>query len=598
MRFPHIRHILLGKASKNLWPFSLMAGLNFISALFEGLTFGFILLAMGELSGGQKGETGAFLTWVMHYFQLQGSFTLFIVAGVCMQILRSMTAYAGQYTSMILGIRIQNEAQEKIYSQILKFSFACVNRYKSGDLLEYAKMPATMTMPLMNALNGLVVSALMILIQLWMMVYLSVPLTLLVIVTFGSITLTQKVVIRRISKYSQHLQEHIVDFSKQTVQSLNGLRAIHTFCRQAAVMERIRGTLGRIAELSKRIMLWSNIIPSFNEITGISLVAVFLVVGQTILSSSAIPLLLTFILILYRLNTRIQMFLVNLGAIAGNWGQVLRLEEILDESDKQFISHEGVPFPGLQHVMEFRDVSLKYENTKEDAIRSLHVTIRKGQTVAFVGSSGAGKSSFLDLLLRLYDPTSGRITIDGMDLRTFELTSWRDKIGMVSQDTFIFNDTIEENIRFGKLDASKKEIEQAAVWAHADQFIERLPDGYQTVLGERGYRLSGGQRQRIALARALVRNPEILILDEATSNLDSQSERAIQNALAQFYGQKTLIIVAHRLSTIFHADQIIVLERGSFIESGTHQELLETKGRYASLWNIQSQHVDNIYARE
>lgn len=588
----HLRKAFLGEKGKNIWPFSAVIFLNFIAALFEGFSFTFILFAIGELSAEKKVEAGTFSSWMescFRYFHWEQTFTLFIALAVSMQILRSVTSYIGQYWSLIVGIQIQTDLQKKIYGQILKLSFACVNRYKSGDLLEYAKMPAAITMPLITNLNGVIVSALMVLSSLAMMTYLSAPLTLLVVLTFGTVNFVQKWVIRRIAKISQALSDHIVDFSKQTVQSLNGLRVIHTFCRQNAVMRRVANTLENIAMNTKRITLWSNIIPSFNEVTGVSLVAFFLICGQWLLTDAAIPLLLTFVVILYRLNTRTQLLLSHLSGFANTWGNILRVEEILDDRDKTFIPHRSHLFPGLKESIALRFVSLQYENTAEAALKDVDTVIEKGKTVAFVGSSGAGKSSLLDILLELYEPTQGSVLVDGVDLRTYRLDSWRDRIGMVSQDSFIFNDTIEENIRFGKLDASLEEIQRASEWADAHGFISRLPDGYQTVLGERGYRLSGGQRQRIALARALVRNPEILILDEATSNLDSESEREIQKALEQLYGHKTIIIVAHRLSTIFHADRIVVLENGKLIEMGNHQELLEKNGKYASLWNIQSQ---------
>jgi ATP-binding cassette subfamily B protein/subfamily B ATP-binding cassette protein MsbA len=213
----------------------------------------------------------------------------------------------------------------------------------------------------------------------------------------------------------------------------------------------------------------------------------------------------------------------------------------------------------------------------------------RGKTIAFVGSSGAGKSSILDLLLRLYEPTQGAILIDGVDLRTYSTGSWRNYLGVVSQDISIFNDTVEENIRFGALHATAQDVCHAAEQAGLESFIYSLPEGYNTIVGERGFRLSGGQRQRLALARALLRNPDILILDEATSNLDSYSESLIQDALERLRSERTILIVAHRLSTIMNADQIYVLDQGDLIEQGNHSSLLAQKGVYARFWELQVQ---------
>jgi ATP-binding cassette subfamily B protein/subfamily B ATP-binding cassette protein MsbA len=205
-----------------------------------------------------------------------------------------------------------------------------------------------------------------------------------------------------------------------------------------------------------------------------------------------------------------------------------------------------------------------------------------------VGESGAGKSSIADLLIGLYEPTSGQVLVDGLALQSYSLESWRKGLGVVGQDTFIFNQSILENIRYGLPQATADEVRDAAHLAQADGFISSLPQGYDTVVGERGYRLSGGQRQRIALARAILMQPEILILDEATSALDSQSERLVQEALNQFERDRTVLVIAHRLSTIVRADQIIVLEKGQVVEQGNHQELLELDGKYAHYWALQS----------
>jgi len=198
-----------------------------------------------------------------------------------------------------------------------------------------------------------------------------------------------------------------------------------------------------------------------------------------------------------------------------------------------------------------------------------------------------------DLLIRLYDPSDGHIAIDGIDLKELTIGSWRNALGVVSQDTFIFNETIADNIRFGNLEATIDQVMHAAKMAGAHEFITHLPQGYETIVGERGYRLSGGQRQRIALARALVRDPGILILDEATSNLDSQSERLIQEALEKFRGNKTVIIVAHRLSTVVDADTIVVMDQGTVVEKGTHEELLIQEGTYAAFWAMQARKKEN-----
>jgi ATP-binding cassette subfamily B protein/subfamily B ATP-binding cassette protein MsbA len=278
-----------------------------------------------------------------------------------------------------------------------------------------------------------------------------------------------------------------------------------------------------------------------------------------------------------------------------NWGKALgrmpfveRLGRMLATEDKEY-PHEGTEsFQALSRGIRFEDVSMRYPDTARDALRGLTLEVRKGAMVALVGGSGAGKTTVANLLLRLYEPTGGSIQVDGTDLRRFRWSSWRDRIGVVSQDTFIFHASVRENIGFGKLDATDEEIRRAARIANADSFIEQLVDGYETVVGEQGYRLSGGQRQRLSIARAILRDPEILILDEATSDLDSRSERLIQESIEELRRQRTVLAIAHRLSTVRMADEIVVLEEGELVERGSHAELVRHDGRYADLWRLQS----------
>jgi subfamily B ATP-binding cassette protein MsbA len=240
-----------------------------------------------------------------------------------------------------------------------------------------------------------------------------------------------------------------------------------------------------------------------------------------------------------------------------------------------------------QGRIDFENVTFRYANTLTDAISNLTLHIQPGKTHALVGASGAGKSTILSLILRLYDPTSGAVNIDGCDLRSVTQKSLREKIGLVTQETFLFHDTISNNIRFGRLDATPEEVREAAKAAYAHDFIMAQPKGYETVIGDKGCLLSGGQQQRLAIARAVLKNAPILLLDEATSSLDSESEQQIQKALAKLATGRTVIAIAHRLSTVLSADQIIVMDGGRIKEIGTHAELLEKSGYYRRLYDHQ-----------
>jgi subfamily B ATP-binding cassette protein MsbA len=247
---------------------------------------------------------------------------------------------------------------------------------------------------------------------------------------------------------------------------------------------------------------------------------------------------------------------------------------------------DAVPFSGEHETIRFEHVTFGYD-PREPVLEDVDFEVKRGEVVALVGPSGAGKSTLVDLLARFYDPTAGRILIDDVDLRRFSSRSLRSQLGIVTQETVLFHDTVRANIAYGVPEASDEAIERAAAAAHAAEFVAQLPDGYDTVLGERGTRLSGGQRQRIAIARAILRDPPILIFDEATSALDTESERLVQEAINRLLRGRTVFVIAHRLSTIRHADRILVLKSGRLVESGRHEELLNRQGTYRQLYELQ-----------
>jgi subfamily B ATP-binding cassette protein MsbA len=264
-----------------------------------------------------------------------------------------------------------------------------------------------------------------------------------------------------------------------------------------------------------------------------------------------------------------------------------RVFGVLDMETEHQANQGRVEIPAITKSLEFRDVSFRYDGHTLAALAGVDLTIQAGEIVAFVGSSGSGKTTLVSLLPRFYEPTAGSILIDGVDLRDCTLRSVRAQIGIVSQEVVLFDDTVLNNIAYGRSGASEDEAVQAATLAYAHEFIIRLPDGYNTLIGERGLKLSGGERQRLAIARAILRDPPILILDEATSALDTESERVVQMALANLMRHRTTLVIAHRLSTIQNADRIVVLDRGRIMEIGSHEELLRRGGIYKRLYSMQ-----------
>ena len=585
-RYPGLWNLFVGPRYRNVGLFTLILIPNAIAALLEGVSFALMLAALSVFSG----ETLSFpLFHSLASMNREKLFLFLVILAVVCQAARSAIGGIALYANSLLALRIQESAQLKIYQKIFEMSFRCASQYKIGDLAEYTKTPATIVNTTIDNANKALVSFFMIRATLTIMMMLNIKLTLLTLFLLVLAGGFHKSIIKKIGRFSEGLIRSSVECSKHTMQTLQSMRTIHTYNRQEYAFHKIRQILRQIVTLSKKVYFWNNFIPSINELLGTFFVTATLLSGIWILNhkEGSLPILITFLALTHRLAIRIQMGNTALGQIVMNQGALLRLEEILSDSEKEYAPTGGAPFPGFSSNIVFHDVSLQYLAVEKPAVQNVSFEIPKGKTVAFVGASGAGKSSLLDILVRLYEPTGGIIQIDGVDLRQYSIGSWRDRLGVVSQDISIFNDTIEENIRFGSLHKTAEEIASAAKQAGLEEFIQTLPEGYQTLVGERGFRLSGGQRQRLALARALLRDPDLLILDEATSNLDSHSESLIQNALENLRSERTVLIVAHRLSTIMDADSIYVLDTGRIVEQGTHASLLAQNGAYAHFWELQ-----------
>ncbi|MCC5832369.1 MAG: ABC transporter ATP-binding protein [Chlamydiales bacterium] len=537
------------------------------------------------------GEIPFFLEgWLDHFNQLQ-LFAFFMFAAVLAQLLRSLCTYLGQMTTVMISLNVQKRAQKITYHQIFYLTFRAINRYKLGDLIHYATTPPTYFPRIFENLNRIVISLMIIAAYIAFMVWISLPLTVSTLLLFGISAFLQKFLLKKVVHTSNLHAKHLSDLNQETAQNLSGIRVVHLFNRQRYVLKRIGKMLDKISSTSMKINKSHQLIMPLNEAIGVILIAItmglsFLFFKET--GANMIPLLITFLALTYRFAMRLVVLMNSSGEVAYNIGPANRMKEILFDQGKEFLDFSEKPEALFKNQIEFERVSLKYPEKQTCAVSDISLTIPRGKVIAFVGSSGGGKSTILDLLLRLYEPTEGKITLDGVPIDSLSLSSWREKFGVVSQDVYLFHDSIEANIRFGNPDAGLDEIIEAAKLAGAHGFIENLPYGYQTIVGEKGYRLSGGERQRISLARALIRKPEILVLDEATSSLDSLSEQIIQEALEKLRGKTTMLVVAHRLATINMADQIILLENGKIIEKGTHANLIKLGGRYHHFWSLQS----------
>lgn len=591
---------MLETAQKNRWLIVINLTTNLLSALLEGSTLGVIYLAISYLSesAGAMGSasTNSVVMQVLEaILPLQPTQLFLVLLGVAvvLQVLLSLSNYANKVVTAYLSAQAQPYVTGRVFEQIMSFSYGCVSHYKVGDLLMFTSDAALAVDQQITQFNNLIVGLSFALIYLVVIVRLSPVLAMAAAILTLLVALVQYKLIPRLREVVYRVTATQVESAKYMTESIQALRLLHTYGTQGATATAANKLLAKTQEqLQKRAFIFYLPEPILDTLP---MVALAILAASAVLFQSGqatiLPLLLTFLLALQRLSIRIKGTAATFTQFVDNSARMLRLETILDRRDKEFEQSGEEPFVGLRDDIRFEAVSLSYGRDDVFALKELTFTIPRNRVIALVGESGAGKSSIVDLLMGLYQPTSGCIAVNGQPLAEYRVEDWRRHIGVVSQDTFIFNDSILENLRYGRPEASWDDVVDCAKAAQAHGFILAMPHGYETIVGERGYRLSGGQRQRLALARALIKQPEILILDEATSALDSESEKLIQEALESFQKDRTVIVVAHRLSTITDADQILVLDRGQIVEHGSHSSLLKQAGRYARYWQLQSNTV-------
>lgn len=576
----------------------------FLAAAFEGLSFSMLL--MGFLSFTDTSIQAqlnqfiakhlAFWPELVSYITPDVTFLALIVGAIGLQLLRAVCTYLSTHASVLVSAYGVVYSRKRVFKQIFEMTFASVSRYKVGELIEICYIPTRTIAYFISQLFLLVMSVLISLSYVVLLLLISVKLTLFAASLILPSLILYKLVSKKIRAHSLAVTQSNVAISRRVVDSLGALKMIHSFGNQNQVMKSVDKLLEASGVLQKKESLLSAVVSPAMETVMLVALGIFVAFSRFFLSSvdplASSAQVVTFVLVLYRLSTRIQGMVSCLSLIGSVTGPLESLDSLLETKNKTFTRKSGVPFEGFKNKIRFSDVELRYESEDTPALSQITFEMEKGSTTAFVGSSGGGKTSLVDLLLGLYSPTRGEISIDGVSLEKLDLSLWRHAIGSVGQDPVLLNESIMANLQFAAPTATLEQIRESARLAQIDDFLMSLPEQYETVVGERGLRLSGGQRQRIALARALVRNPEILILDEATSALDSESESLVQDALRLFKTSKTILIVAHRLSTIQHADQIIVLDKGKILEQGTHQSLIQLKGRYWSLWQQQLMHKE------
>lgn len=374
-------------------------------------------------------------------------------------------------------------------------------------------------------------------------------------------------------------------------EALAGVRIVKAFGQEGYEAERFKRSNTAYLGTAMKAIQVSALASSHMEVIGVvGVAAIIWYGGYLVIHGSMTPgAFFSFLAAMFMAYTPIRRLAGANNTVQQALAGAERVFAVLDLEPEHSRDHGRRELPAIRQTLEFRQVTFRYEGSERPALAGIELTVTAGEVVALVGSSGSGKSTLVSLVPRFYEPTEGAILLDGTDIREGTLASLRRQIGIVSQDTVLFDDSVRNNIAYGRSDVTDEQVRDAARAAYADEVVQRLPEGYQTLIGENGVKLSGGERQRLAIARAILRDPPLLILDEATSSLDSESERIVQLALANLMKNRTTLVVAHRLSTIQKADRIVVLDRGQIVETGKHEDLLRRGGLYQRLHAIQFQ---------
>jgi len=514
------------------------------------------------------------------------SIVLVCLAIPAIMTVRSLCSYGSTYCMQWVSNKVVTDIREQLFSKMVRHSMDFFNKVRSGLLMSrITNDTRMMQMALTSVSSDVFKQPITIVGAISVLLLMDWKFTLVTLILFPSCLLPLRIYGRRARKAVQSEQAGMGEMVVTMQETFAGIRVIKSFAREAHQEKAFkRSNQLQFSQMMRMMRSMEAVSPLVETIAAIGVGLALLYVYAANLSVGRFFGLVSGIFILYDpIKTLSKIHIVMQRSIAATTA----IFSILDSEPAVRDTPNAVALTSSRGRIDFENVRFRYAGTVLDAVNGINLHIEPGKTYALVGASGAGKSTILSLILRLYDPTSGAVKVDGRDLRSITQKSLREQIGLVTQETFLFHDTIFKNIQFGRLDATPEEIYEAAHTAFAHDFIMAQPKGYGTVIGDKGCLLSGGQQQRIAIARAVLKNAPILLLDEATSSLDSESEQQIQKALEKLTAGRTVIAIAHRLSTVLSADQIVVMDSGRIKEIGTHGELLEKSGYYRRLYDHQ-----------
>ena len=505
-------------------------------------------------------------------------------------LIRPPVEYYRQFYAQYVSNKILYDIRENLYSHLQKLSLSYYSNTRAGEIISRVINDVEQTrnfvmIGLMNVWLDLATIVIAIVIMLTM----DIPLTIVTLIAFPFYGYSVMHFFGKLRILTRKRSQALADVQSYLHERVSGVSVIKSFALEEIEQERFDKTNDNFLEKAIDHTRWNaKAFAVVNTITDVAPLLVLAYAGYQVINGSlSVGTMVAFIAFIERVYSPLRRLVNSSTSLTQSFASMDRVFELMEEKYDITDKEDALPLPPMIGEVEFDNVNFSYEAEGEMVLKGIDFKVSPGETVAFVGMSGGGKSTIVGLIPRFYDVISGAVRIDGYDLRDVKIKSLRDQIGIVMQDSILFSDSVKSNILMGKPDATDEEVFAAAIAANAHDFIKELPEGYDTTVGERGVKLSGGQKQRVAIARVFLKNPPLLILDEATSALDLESEALIQDSLEVLANERTTLIVAHRLSTITHADKIFVVDTGEIKEMGTHDELMKKEGIYYGLFQVQ-----------